>query len=797
MDKSYWFRLGVIGAMFVASVYVLLPTILQEDAQSRFAEKASQAVTSGPAVVPVYVVDVAFTGDPDVALTRLRTRLDARDVATSRVSVDGDKLRVSLEVGASRDEVVAAVAGTSKLALHRFDEVAAATRIGSDETIPSGALPSALPTAIAAAMDDHGVTWGQLQSLGGTEAPPDLAPLAATVTDFVPADLSAAPLTAEGVPADAGLLVLAVDGAFRGLVFDAGEGLRLRAFDDLASRAALRDVWLPGAFSVVIADGPADAVGPTTTAAPKASRLPPWLVGLLPDTRMNLGLDLQGGIDLTLQVELEEAVLSQVSRDLTYLKEQAARDGVTITSARDDRTDPIMTIETPDSLSDLQKWFARAMPDYEYTESPGSGVHVFRMRDQRVAETQEHAVEQVLETLRKRVDGTGVKEPSIVKKGGGRINVQLPGVVDLQSAIDAIGTTAVLEFRLVDMEFDESELQRILTAAQDTLPAEQFAHDPSVNQWLQRTKRLPENRIVMFEYEDTPEGRIRKFPYVLKEVILTGNDVNNAGVAFDQNNLPYVSLEFKPQGSRIFCTVTTENVRKNFAIVLDGEVKSAPSIRERICGGRASIEMGSSLDALKDAETLSLVLRTGSLNAPVSIGEVRTVGSTLGQDAIRSGGIATIIGASLVLVFMFLWYRTAGLLADVSLALNVMMVLACLALFGATLTLPGIAGIALTIGMAVDANIIIYERIREELDLGQHARRAVDTGFDKGLSAVLDANITTAIAGIVLFSYGTGPVKGFAVTLLIGIITTVVSALFVNRTFMELATRSSTARLKI
>jgi preprotein translocase subunit SecD len=273
--------------------------------------------------------------------------------------------------------------------------------------------------------------------------------------------------------------------------------------------------------------------------------------------------------------------------------------------------------------------------------------------------------------------------------------------------------------------------------------------------------------------------------------------VNNAGVSFDRNNLPYVALEFKPKGARVFCTVTTEHEKKRFGIILDGEVKSAPVIRERICGGRASIEMGSSLDALDEAETLALVLRTGSLNAPVSVGQVRTVGASLGQDAISSGSIATAIGGTMVLIFMAFWYRKGGVMADIALVMNIFLVMATLALFGATLTLPGIAGIALTVGMAVDANIIIYERIREELQLGQHARKAVDVGFDKGLVAVVDANVTTAIAGIVLFSYGTGPLKGFAVTLLIGIVTTLITALFVNRTFMELITRSSRARLKL
>ena len=279
--------------------------------------------------------------------------------------------------------------------------------------------------------------------------------------------------------------------------------------------------------------------------------------------------------------------------------------------------------------------------------------------------------------------------------------------------------------------------------------------------------------------------------------MLTGNDVNNARVGWDQNNQPYVSMEFKPRGSQTFCEVTTANVQKQFAIILDDTIRSIPQIREPICGGAASIEMGASVNPLKEAQTLALVLRTVALGAPVVLAQVRQVGASLGQESIQKGSIATVVGGIIVLLFMIGWYRSAGMIANIALIVNVLLVLSCLALFGATLTLPGIAGIALTIGMAVDANIIIYERIREELRLGVHPRKAVDVGFDKAVVAVLDANITTAIAGVVLFSYGTGPIKGFAVTLLIGIVTTLVTALFVTRTLLELITRSSAARLRI
>ncbi len=527
------------------------------------------------------------------------------------------------------------------------------------------------------------------------------------------------------------------------------------------------------------------------------SEIPDWIQGLLLDTGMKLGLDLQGGIDLTLQVGLDDAVLIQSARDITHFKKQAAKEGLAILSVWRDQDEPIVRVETDETLGDLQTYVRRGLPDYVYYESEGT-VHAFEMTDIRQEAVKDRAVEQVLETLRKRVDETGVKEPSIVRKGGGRINVQLPGEDDVEAAIAALGGRAVLEFLMVDEDFDESVLERILQAGKDALPEDQYNDDKMLNAWLWKTKRLADDRLVMWEYRHTTDGEERTVPYALEsEVVLDGNDVNDASVTWDQNQQTFVALEFKPTGAQDFCDITRENVGKRFAIVLDEKVTSAPNIKESICGGAARIDMGMAEDPAREAQTLALVLRTGSLDAPVEVGGVSAVGATLGKDSIRKGSTAAIFGGSIVLLFMFMWYRRTGLMAGIALVLNVLLVMAALALFGATLTLPGIAGIALTVGMAVDANIIIFERIREELKLGVHARKAVDVGFEKGLVAVLDANVTTAIAGVVLFSYGTGPIKGFAVTLLIGIVTTLVTALFVTRTLMDVATRSSTAPLRI
>ncbi len=542
-----------------------------------------------------------------------------------------------------------------------------------------------------------------------------------------------------------------------------------------------------------------------------------WYWDYLPDVRIVKGLDLQGGIDLTLEVGTDEAVLSSVARDVQPMEETAEREGVDIVDIRRVRGEAAIEILPGEGvgLDAINGLLAGRYVGYAYESSredaEGLTWHRYVLDDDQQAYVAERAVEQALETLRSRVDATGVKEPSILLKGGNRINVQLPGLENVEQAVDAIGTTAVLEFYAVDEAFDDAKLEKAITAARDALTPEDFAADDALNDWLVETGRLGRNNRVLWEYaQDQEGGDVRKLPYVLLDrVVLTGDDVNDASVGMDQYNQPYVALEFKPPGARIFAEYTGENVGKRFAIVLDRKVKSAPYIKEKIAGGRASISMGDGgyQQQLDDASVLSLVLRTGALPAPVKIGEVRTVGASLGEDSIIAGVEATGIGAAAVVLFMSLFYRNRataigvvtgpGMIANLSLALNLVFIMALLAGFEATLTLPGIAGIALTVGMAVDANIIIFERIREELRTGKNARAAVDAGFDNGLTAVIDANITTAIAGVVLYSYGSGPIKGFAVTLLIGICTTLFTTVFVSRTFMDLLVRKSSTRLAI
>ncbi len=529
-----------------------------------------------------------------------------------------------------------------------------------------------------------------------------------------------------------------------------------------------------------------------------------WWRGLLPDMEISKGIDLAGGIDLTLQVEVKEAVLSTVQRDARPLSEALENEGIQAEDVRRLRGQAALMIRLAEGedLADLRFYMQQRYRSYAYEgtqQRDGLEYHVFLFTEESAQYVEERAIEQALETLRDRVNETGVKEPSIVRKGGNRINVQLPGMDNMQEAVAAIGTTAVLEFMMVDEDVKTSKVEQMLLEAERTLDPRTFNDDRALSDWLVRTGRIPDTDRLLWKYQkgvDNKEMRVSAL-VVKDEIILTGDDINDAHVSMNQFNEPYVALEFKPRGGRIFSEVTGANVGKRFAIVLDQKMRSAPVIRERIGGGRASIEMGGGGydEQLADASVLSLVLRTGALPAPVTIGEVRVVGATLGADAIAAGVKATFLGGLLVLAFMVLYYRTIGVVADIALMLNVMFILALLAAFGATLTLPGIAGIALTIGMAVDANIIIFERIREELRLGKTARAAVDSGFGKAVTAVLDANITTFIAGVVLFSYGTGPIKGFAVTLMIGIATTLFSAIFVSRTMLDLLTRKAATRL--
>ena len=348
--------------------------------------------------------------------------------------------------------------------------------------------------------------------------------------------------------------------------------------------------------------------------------------------------------------------------------------------------------------------------------------------------------------------------PTTGYQGEKQILVQLPGIKDTKRAKALIGKTALLEFKLMDETHDLND------ALKGNVP--------------------PGSEILYGIREDPSTQRVYNTPYLLKKrTLLTGANLTNARVQIDsQYNEPYVSITFDKKGGRDFARITEANVKKRLAIVLDKKVYSAPVIQEKITGGQARITGNFTTE---EAHDLAIVLRAGALPAPVNILEERTVGPSLGSDSIHKGIVSMLVGGFLVILFMIIYYKGAGLIADFALILNIILIAGGLAGFQATLTLPGIAGIILTIGMAVDANVLIFERIREEMTLGKTPRAAVEAGYNRATLTILDANVTTLIAALVLFQFGTGPVKGFAVTLSLGVLSSLFTALILTRSVFD------------
>jgi len=491
--------------------------------------------------------------------------------------------------------------------------------------------------------------------------------------------------------------------------------------------------------------------------------LPSWLgrpvLSFLPDSKVHLGLDLQGGTHLILTVGVDEAIASSVEVNGDQLRRELRKAGVQVKSLqRVDGTSLSVTIPAA-SRDKLGEVLGDLFPNFQAGETQTEGENItvkLSLVDDEVERLRESAVEQSLETIRNRIDQFGVTEPVIQRQGDRDILVQLPGIQDPQRAKDLIGRTAVLEFKLV-------------------------RDDPDVGGYADGSRPMPAGTQILYDVEKDPlGGRRRGIPYLVEsQTLMTGDVVTDARVRPGElPNSRIVSLYLNARGARIFEEITGANVQRRLAIVLDDTVYSAPVIQERIGGGSAII---SGSFTSEEARDLAIVLRTGALPAPVTIAEERTVGPTLGRDSIRQGILSFIVGGSLVVLFMLVYYKFAGLLADLALVLNIVFLLAALAALGATLTLPGIAGIVLTIGMAVDANVLINERIREELRLGKTARAAIEAGYERALPAILDSNITTFLSGIILFQFGSGPIKGFAVTLCIGLVSSVFTAVVGTR----------------
>ncbi|MEM1025353.1 MAG: protein translocase subunit SecD [Myxococcota bacterium] len=540
--------------------------------------------------------------------------------------------------------------------------------------------------------------------------------------------------------------------------------------------------------------------------------LPEWL----PEGHFNLGIDLQGGLHMVMGVDTVKAVQGRADRVADELVEAMKDAGTELEKARRDGEAPVVSIvlQSEDDWPKLEEILTEYGDTWEVRNRTGREVE-FAIVDDFESQLRQDAVAQALKTLRNRIDATGVTEPEIRKRGEEAIMIQLAGLTaqeidDVKENI--IGRTAQLEFKVVD---DSNDYFQRIGEAPDRPEGVQLQFDQwqgPGGQLIRRPYLESPDRDVLQRFLDVheaekPSDRVvglqevpadERTPAVYRTWLLerrtplTGDTLANAFVAFDsEKNQYYVAMKFDPKGAIVFERLTTENTKRKMAIVLDDIVDSAPVIQGPIPNGNASINLGgrSQQEMLDEAKALTIVLKAGALPAPVFPQEERTVGATLGDDAVEKGKTALSFALVGVVVLMLVYYRLSGVIGVLALTVNLLLLFAGLSALSATLTLPGIAGLALTVGMAVDANIIQFERIREELRAGRPPRGAVDAGFNKAFSAILDANITTFIAAVILLQYGSGPIRGFATTLSLGVLINTLTAVVVPRLVFDWLTR--------
>ncbi len=519
---------------------------------------------------------------------------------------------------------------------------------------------------------------------------------------------------------------------------------------------------------------------------------PSWWKTYMAPEGLRLGLDLQGGMHLVLKVNLQKAEENTLELAANDLKDTLAEESVTAVQTKSaDKNTIIFTLPNASAIDTVKELIADGFDeelDVEVDAKEGSFPRIIlRLSEERREYIKNNAVSQSLEIIRNRIDQFGVAEPVIIRQGTDEIVIQLPGIRDPERALKLLGDTAQLEFKIVA----ESEGVNIDQLISEAIESGQWSGKWQERDQVQELNRLlssvlPANTSIYFErLVDKQTGIERSQPILLEnKVLMTGDMVKNAQVRIGGTfNEPYVSLDLTSRGGKVFGTLTEKNVGRRMAIVLDGVVKSAPVIRERILGGSAQISGSFSHE---EASDLAIVLRVGALPAPVDVIQNMTVGSSLGQDSIQKGLMSGIFGALLVLGFMIIYYRLSGVIANFALTLNILFLFSGLAVLNATLTLPGIAGIVLSIGMAVDANVLIFERMREEYALGKPVRSSIDGGFGKALWTIVDSQVTTLITALALFLFGTGPIKGFAVTLSLGIIFNLFTALFCSRLVFDI-----------
>jgi preprotein translocase subunit SecD len=508
--------------------------------------------------------------------------------------------------------------------------------------------------------------------------------------------------------------------------------------------------------------------------------MPDWWKKSMPSKGIVLGLDLQGGLHLVFEVEGDKAVEASVDRYVYLMQETLRKKNMQAEVKRNG-----LQMEISPMSQEISALIKENYPNMD-TVSAGQSL-VLAMREKDKAAIRDNAANQALETIRNRIDQFGVSEPTIQRQGENEIVVQLPGVKDPKRAIDLIGKTAQLEFKLLDEESPvAAQLPQSIAPSEEADLLKQFA------------EKVPPGDEILFEKKVNREtGVVRKEPILLKkQAVMTGDLLSEARVSLDNRfSEPYVSITFNEEGAKRFEEVTGANVKKRLAIILDNTVYSAPVIQEKIAGGSAQITGNFSMDEAKD---LSIVLKAGALPAPLKMLQNVTVGPSLGSDSINAGKLAGIVGTLAVVIFMLIYYKGSGLIADFALILNVVLLFGAMASLNATLTLPGIAGIILAVGMAVDSNVLMFERIREEIRAGKPARSAIDSGYDKAFSTIFDSHVTTLITAAVLFQFGTGPIKGFAVTLSLGVAINLFTALVGTKSIFDLInSRYKIVRLSI
>ncbi len=507
--------------------------------------------------------------------------------------------------------------------------------------------------------------------------------------------------------------------------------------------------------------------------------LPDWWKKHLAPAGLKLGLDLQGGMHIVLQVDLKKA--AENSLDLSASDFKSALAEKNINAVRMESANPstiLFTLPNTGAIETVKQILKEQFPNLDSQVQAEAGTFpriTLQLKSDEIDFIKKNAVNQSLEIIRNRIDQFGVAEPIVLRQGENQIVVQLPGVKDPQRAMALIGQTAQLEFKMV-AEAPGINLPQLISEVIKTGQWHEGESRKQLNLALQN--RLPQGTEIYFErVVDNKTKKESRVPILLNSpVLMTGEMVKNAQVRIGGNfNEPYVSLDLTSRGGQVFATITEKNVGKRLAIVLDETVRSAPVIREKILGGSAQI---SGSFTHNEATDLAIVLRVGALPAPVDIVQNLTVGASLGQDSINKGIYSGLFGTLMVVIFMAIYYRLSGVIANAAMVLNILLLFVGLALFGATLTLPGIAGIILSIGMAVDANVLVYERMRDEFALGKSLRAGVDAGFSRAFWSIVDGHVATLITALALFLFGTGPIKGFAITLSLGLMINLFTVLF-------------------